>query len=125
MSAVDVLDKVAPQFESEPADTKEFWLETASVSLSPDDYPSKIWPLAVALKAAHYMTLRDRGVKFKHVPGAPSGGITSVSDRSVSHSGETIDVDDPAEQALAATQYGAMLVGLGGGGEITTPILGG
>lgn len=123
MGAADILDKVAPQFESD-AD-KNFWIETAAASLSQDDFSSTVWPVAVAFKAAHYMTLRDRGVKFQNVPGAPSGGIDSVSDRSVSHSGTTINVQDPAKQALASTQYGAAVLGLGGGSELTTPILGG
>lgn len=123
-TSIEILDRVAPEFADRPEDDKRAFLNIASSMIEPSQFPGTYQQAAVFL-AAHYMTLAKRGEKFEDVPGAPSGGISSMSDKGFSYSGSSAGGEDASEKALTSTQYGAEFNRLkNNNGTITTPILG-
>ncbi|MFB6373839.1 MAG: DUF4054 domain-containing protein [Bradymonadaceae bacterium] len=102
--AIDYLDKMTPYGSHQDA---QFFIDkVARPELSEDAYGND-YEKAVGLLAAHYIELQKRGKKFQDVPGAPSGGIGSVTDGNAQISGASAGKKDHEERDLSATQWGS------------------
>ena len=116
MTPTTILDLIAPQFAAD-ADKTSF-LTLAKIQTSATFYGAK-YNMAVALRAAHMLTLRDRA---QSTQGA-GGQITSMreGDLAVSYSAAS----SGGSGDLSQTSYGMQLQGLKKGGGAFLGVTGG
>ncbi|MFB6371618.1 MAG: DUF4054 domain-containing protein [Bradymonadaceae bacterium] len=122
-TSVELLDRLASEFSGMSDSDKKDWLEIGDALTPRSEFPEN-YQIAVVLHTAHLMKLDEMNNELD-APSPPTGGVTSLKDRSTSMSGKSAGGDDASERALSATTYGAEYNRLKGGGEITTPIIGG
>jgi hypothetical protein len=100
---LEILKDLAPEFANEDQALLERFIDYATPSVSSKRFkPEVIYQQAVALYAAHLLTLRARGGK--------SGPVSSIREGDLSISYEALQGQDNTE--LYQTVYGAQFVQL-------------
>jgi len=113
MTASQILDLIAPGYKTDP--DKASFLVLAQGQTSSCAYGSK-YNQAVALRAAHMMTLRDRALGSGNGDG---GSVASKKEGDIAISYNT--TTNSKNDDLSQTSYGRQLLGLSKG---VTPFMG-